>query len=142
MEPDKLTEYDLYMEAQRRIVIGLKILELGRIYIQIGENVTYIFSDNYITNEMDTLYFDKPSEVPITEEGIIAKLRNVYPSIEYIYFDGIYLDSNSIITQESMQLYTYIVDLLNTCKYKAEEFTEYINYNLLDYLLEKSYELE
>lgn len=141
MEPDKLTEYDLYMEAQRKIVIGLKVLELGRIYIQIGENVTHIFSDNYITNEMDTLYFDKPSEVSITEDGIIAKLRNVYPSIEYIYFDGIYLDSNSIITQESMQLYTYIVELLNTCKYRAEEFTEYINYNLLDYLLEISHEL-
>lgn len=140
MEPNKLTEYDLYMEAQRNIIIGMKVLELGRIDIQIGTEVVHIMSYNSITNETDILYYDKPNEIPITEEIIINKLRRVYPSIEYIYFDGIYLDSESVYTQESMQLYLKTVELLNVCKYKAEEFTEYINYNLLDYLLEMSHE--
>lgn len=139
MEPNKLTEYDLYMEAQRNIIIGMKVLELGRIDIQIGTEVVHIISYNSITNETDILYYDKPNEIPITEEVIINKLRRVYPSIEYIYFDGIYLDSESVYTQESMQLYLKTVELLNVCKYKAEEFTEYINYNLLDYLLEISH---
>lgn len=136
---DRLNEYDMYMHSVQQSIITKKVLELGRIFISIGP-VTCISSENYQTNDLQCLYFDKPNEVPVTGDTIIGRIKRTYPDVEYILFDGVFIDSNTEFTQQNLAFYMYLINLLNEMKNQTEEFIEYVNYNLNDYLLEMSHE--
>lgn len=114
----------------REKIIAKRVKSIGVVEVLIKGNLTMISSlDNtltYITN----------THMDITREDIIGALHLNPNDVYYISVEEVMLSLDSEVTFESLARANQIKDLFNWFNMEFEEFFDYIDSNLPDYLLE------
>lgn len=130
--------YNEYLaHTLREKIIAKRVINLGVIEILVKRDLitivgygipnTFNVTFTYITNRLD---------IPITKDTIIRAL-NLNPNDRfYIVIEEAMLNLDSEITFETIERANQIKELFYEFRREFEEFFDYIDYNLMDYLLE------
>lgn len=117
-------------------ILDLHTVFLGDVHIYLNPQALSIHAFDY--NQQDTtLIIIESKYVEITKDLIAQKLHRENKEL-YIGYNSLYIDALSDFSQENLAIIEKIKEIFILLKGEWDEFIDYINYNLFEYVRDRN----